>query len=153
VVNALFSAELADDEFESLEHDLAPHTPLRGVRVVDSSRLRVTDGRGGSPFLLHHTLTKPWLAVTVPNAYSRLLPRLLLADDVTLRLVSTDVPRRLRTGPLAAADRLRCAAQAGARTIARRQLGRLGIRTRLAEARAARRLSRAERSWDGRPNS
>jgi hypothetical protein len=38
--------------------------------------------------------------------YSRLLTRLLLGDDVPLRVPPARLPRRLRTGLAAAADRV-----------------------------------------------
>src|SRR5207247_5704741 len=93
---------------------------------------------GERPFLLHHTMAKPWLQATPWNAYARLLPRLLLAPDVALRLRPDQVPLRLRQGPLAAADRRRADVQARVRRGARRQLHRFGIRTRLAAVRPAR---------------
>jgi hypothetical protein len=151
VVNALLSAELRDDEIACLEHRWAPHTPLRGIRIVDERELICEYPDGSRPYLLHHTLAKPWLQATEPNVYSRLLPRLLFASDVTVKLSPADVPLRLRPGRLASADRWRCGVQAHLRRSARRQLGRFGIRTRLAARRAARQDAARPRSADGPP--
>jgi hypothetical protein len=151
VVNAVLSAELGDDEIECLEHRWAPHTPLRGIRIVDERQLICEHSDGSRPYLLHHTLAKPWLQATEPNAYSRLLPRLLFAADVVVRLSPRDVPLRLRAGLLASADRYRCGVQARVRQSARRQLGRFGIRTRLAARRAARFDAAPLRSADDPP--
>jgi hypothetical protein len=149
VVNALFSAELRDDEIECLEHRWAPHPPFRDICIVDECHVICEYPDGSQPFLLHHTLAKPWLQATEPNAYSRLLPRLLFAPDVALRLSPEDVPLRLRTGLLASAERYRSGVQARLRRGARRQLGRFGIRTRLAARHAGRIEAARSRSADG----
>ena len=138
VVNALFSVSLADDEIDVRDYRLAPHVPLAGVRIVDRDRLVCEHADGVRPFVLHHTMTKPWLAPTVPNAYSRLLPRLLLAPDVLIRLRPEELPLRLREGRAAAVASRVSGAGVAARRFARRQLGRFGIRTRLAALRARR---------------
>jgi hypothetical protein len=127
----VLSAVLTDEEVAVMEHGLAPHTPLRGIRVVDRERIVCEDAEGRRPFLLHHTLAKPWLEATAVNAYTRLLPRLLLAPDVVLRLRPAELPLRLRQGPLAGVDLARADLQARAVAAGRRRLGRFGIRTRL----------------------
>jgi hypothetical protein len=138
VVNALFSAELSDDEIECREYRWAPQTPMRDVSVVDEHRLLCEYPDGSRPFLLHHTMAKPWLRPTPWNTYSRLLPRLLLAPDLTLRLSPDELPRRLRPGLSGSAARLTASGWARARNGARRQLGRFGVRTRIAAWRARR---------------
>jgi hypothetical protein len=153
VVNALFSAELRDEEIVCMEHRWAPHAPFRGIRIVDDLRLACEYTDGTQPYLLHHTLAKPWLQATVPNAYSRLLPRVLLARDVALRLSPRDVPLRLRTGLLASADRFRSGVQAQARWGVRHQLGSLGVRTRFAARRARRLEETRSKPGDGRPTA
>jgi len=138
VVNALFSSELRDDEVDCLEHKWAPHTPFSDLRIVDEHEMTCEYPDGSQPFLLHHTLAKPWLKATEPNVYSRLLPRVLFAPDVTVRLSPTDVPLRLRTGLLASAERYRSGVHARLRRSARTQIGRFGIRTRVANRRQRR---------------
>lgn len=132
VLNAVLAALLAPDEILWLEHRLAPHPPFTGVGVVDEQRLRCVSSDGTDPYLLHHTMAKPWLKPTPVNAYSRLLPRLLFAPDVALRLRPEQVPLRLRPGGLAHVDRARADLEARIRIRARRLLGKAGIRTRLA---------------------
>jgi hypothetical protein len=138
VLNAVLSAELADAEMIVLEHRLAPHPPFAGLELVDEGRLLCRFADGVEPFALHHTLGKPWLGATPANVYSRLLSRLLLGPDVALRLEPEELPLRLRRGVLAGADRRRATAQAVIFRQARRQLGRFGIRSRLAEWRLKR---------------
>jgi hypothetical protein len=142
VFNAIMSAAFGSDEILMLEHVLAPHPPFPDLRLVDGLRLvcRYPDGR--QPFLLHHILAKPWARATRSNLYSLLLPRLLLGPDVALPLEPQQLPLRLREGWLAAADRVRADTQALVCTNARRQLGRFGIRTRLANARRRRAAKR-----------
>jgi hypothetical protein len=135
VLNPLAGAYLSPDQIMLLPHWLAPVPPFTGLRLDDAAALicRYTDGV--SPFLLHHITSKPWLSATPRNAYARLLPRLLLRPDLAIRLDPGDVPVRLRDGRVAAAERLRASIQAQAVAGARRQLGKLGIRTRLATLR------------------
>jgi hypothetical protein len=153
VVNALFSAELRDEEIVCMEHRWAPHTPFRDIRIVDDLGLACEYADGTQPYLLHHTLAKPWLQATVPNAYSRLLPRVLLAPDVALRLSPQDLPLRLRTGPLANGARFSSGLQAHVRRAVRRQIGRLGIRTRMAALRAGRAATARSKSADDPPTA
>jgi hypothetical protein len=143
VINALLAAHLEADEITMLEHRLAPHPPFPALRLVDTDRLLCRYPDGVRPFLLHHILAKPWLKATRTNVYSLLLPRLLLAPDVPLRLEPEQLPLRLREGWLGGLDRRRANAQAFLFFHARAQLGRFGIRTRIRTRLAARRRRRA----------
>jgi hypothetical protein len=138
VFNAIVSAHLEPDEVLAYEHRLAPHPPFAELALIDKRRLVCRYPDGTQPFLLHHILDKPWLKPTRANAYSRLLPRLLLAPDVSLRLEPELLPVRLREGWLAAGSRVRANAQATVFSETRRQVGRLEIRTRLRARRARR---------------
>jgi len=131
VFNAVVAAYLEPHEVLAYDHRLAPHPPFPELAVVDKWRLLCRYPDGSQPFLLHHVLAKPWLKPTRANAYSRLLTRLLLAPDVSLRLDPELLPVRLREGWLAAGDRVRANAQATLSTETRKQVGRLKIRTRL----------------------
>jgi hypothetical protein len=139
VFNAVAAAQLEPDEIIVLDHRLAPSPPFKGLRLIDPDRLLCSYPDGVRPFLLHHILAKPWLKATRINAYSLLLPRLLLGPDVALRLNPEEVPLRLREGWLAHADRHRANVQAFVYAEARRQLGRFGVRTRIARRRARQR--------------
>ncbi|MEU6354137.1 hypothetical protein ABZ896_33225 [Streptomyces sp. NPDC047072] len=132
VLNAILSSRFGSEELLFLAHRLAPHPPFPGVALIDERNLTCRYGDGSEPFLLHHVLAKPWLKATRDSVYSTLLSRLLLAPDVTLRLDPRQVPLRLRQGWAAAADRRRADMTAYVRDNGRRQLGRFGIRTRLA---------------------
>jgi hypothetical protein len=135
VLNAIVAARLEPDEIVLLEHRLAPHPPFAGLRLVDTERVLCHYADGAQPYLLHHTHKKPWLKATRSNIYSLLLPRFLLAPDLAVRLEPEELPLRLREGWLAAADRRRASAQALVHAHTRKQLGRFGIRTRLAARR------------------
>ena len=104
----------------------------------------VAYGDGVLTFGLHHIQAKPWLADVVPNTYSRLLPRLLLADDLAIRVDPSMLPRRLRNGVLGAAARRRSAAAVEARGLR----GSVGVRRRLRELQD--RLSSTSRNTRGR---
>ena len=131
VLNAVVAANLVDDELLTLDHRLAPHPPFPGLRLLDAEHLVCSYANGERPYLLHHTMAKPWLEATKSNVYSRLLPRVVLAPDVVLRVDRKQLPLRLREGKPAAIDRRRATLQAVLRAQARRQLGRFGVRTSL----------------------
>jgi hypothetical protein len=138
VVNAVLAAQLSDSEIDVREHRFAPHPPFPGLRLLDPLYLECRYSDGVSPFFLHHTMGKPWLQATRRNIYSTLLPRLLLASDVAVRLDPASLPVRIRTGLLATADRRRADLQALIVAETRRRLGTFGIRTRLAAFRSRR---------------
>jgi lipopolysaccharide biosynthesis glycosyltransferase len=135
VLNAVLAGHFEAGELMLEEHRLAPHYPFPGLHLVDANRLACRYPDGTEPFLLHHILAKPWLKATRTTIYSQLLSRLLLAPDVALRLEPRQLPLRLREGKWAAADRRRAHLQALVYSHSRRQLGRFGIRTRIADRR------------------
>jgi hypothetical protein len=106
VLNAILATRLKRERLTVLSNRLAPNPPFRGLRVVDEASLRCAHRDGGEPLALHNFYRKPWLARTRSSQYSRLLTRLLLGDDVPLRLDRRELPLRLRTGPSAGAARL-----------------------------------------------
>jgi hypothetical protein len=106
VFNAILASRIERGEVVSLPNRLAPNPPFEGLRVVDEASLRVAHRDGTEPYVLHNFYRKPWLARTRSNPYSRLLTRLLLRPDVSVRLDRHLLPLRLRTGPLAACARL-----------------------------------------------
>lgn len=137
VVNAVLSALLGDDEIDVRPHRLAPHPPFTGVRLSNRHGVLCEYDDAAAPYFLHHTMAKPWLQATPSSVYSELLTRLLLEDDVEIRLRPRDLPLRLRPGRLGLVDRRRAHAQATARRFLRRRLGALGIRTRIEDLRKA----------------
>lgn len=135
LLNALLASVVPSTGLAILEQDLAPHPPFMGVRVVDVDRAACAYADGRAPFLLHHMLKqKPWLTPRRPTAYSDLLPRLWLGDDVAIRLNQTDVPLRFRAGLAATAERRRAAAAA----LLHETRGRLGLRRYVRARRRAR---------------
>ncbi|MDH6454604.1 MULTISPECIES: hypothetical protein [unclassified Streptomyces] len=136
VLNAVLSARFEPDELLVLDHRLAPHPPFPGLTLTDRRRLTCRYGDGAEPFLLHHVLAKPWLRATRVTLYSTLLTRLLLEPDVALPLDPSSLPLRLREGRAAALDRRRADTVTFVHDHGRRQLGRFGVRTRLARWRS-----------------
>jgi hypothetical protein len=100
VLNAVLASELAADEVEVLERRLGAAQPFARLRLGDVRALDCRYPDGERPYLLHHLYAKPWLALTPTNPYTRLLPRLLLGEDVAVRPAARDVPLRLRPGSL-----------------------------------------------------
>jgi hypothetical protein len=121
----LASARVDPGQVRILDHALAPHPPFPGIRIVDAERLRVTSDDGLEPFALHHIQRKPWLVPLASTPYSRLLPRLWLADDLPLRLAESQVPLRFRPSRLGAVGARYAAGQVTAeraRSVFRRRL-------------------------------
>jgi hypothetical protein len=134
VWNSVLASVVRPEELSIHPADLAPHPPFEGLRQLDLHTLRCAYGDGREPFVLHHVDRKPWLAATRANLYSRLLPRLLLGEDVALRLEPSQIPLRLRSGVSAALERLRVEAAA----LAWKPRGSLGLRRWLARRRRSR---------------
>jgi lipopolysaccharide biosynthesis glycosyltransferase len=128
VLNVILATRIAADRLVALEHALAPHPPFRGVHLRDPATLDCVYPDGAQPLALHHIQRKPWLALLPSSVYSRLLPRLLLAPDLPVRVEPLDVPLRLRTGLLASLARCR----AGTVASLRRLRARAHVRRRLA---------------------
>jgi hypothetical protein len=89
--------------------------------------------------VIHHFIVKPWLEPIYHGIYSRLLARLLLGDDVAVKVPREEVPLRMREGLVAGLERRRVAALDLARWhvrdvipewIGERTGGRLGRRRR-----------------------
>ena len=127
IANAVSSSLLPPGTLRVLEHRLTPHPPFSGVALLDAARLECAYPDGLRPFALHHIQTKPWLTDVVPTVYSQLLPRLLLAEDVAIRLRPEMLPLRLRTGFAAEVARRHSATVARLR----RARGTIGVRRRL----------------------
>jgi hypothetical protein len=105
ILNAVLGMERWADRLLVLEHRLIPFTPCPGLRLLDAKTLACRYPDGQRPFAIHHVgRGKPWFARTEPNVYSRLLPRLVLADDLTLRLDEDELPLRFRSGARARLD-------------------------------------------------
>lgn len=106
VLNAILASEVEPGEVFRVPHALAPVPPYRGVRITDERRLRCRDAGGREPYVLHQYVRKPWLEPMFHGVYPRLLARLLLGDDVPIRLSPDQVPRRWRSGWVARALRV-----------------------------------------------
>jgi hypothetical protein len=107
VLNAILAARVEAERMIVLDPRLAPVPPFEGLRVVDERSLRCAYDDGVEPYVVHHFIVKPWLEPTHHGVYSRLLRRLLIGDDVAIRVPERMLPLRLRRGPLAYAERMR----------------------------------------------
>jgi hypothetical protein len=107
LVNAALAARAADEQVVAFESRLSASPPFPGLRVVDARALRCAYRDGTEPYVVHHWLAKPWLEPTHHGVYSQLLRRLLIGDDVAVRVPEDEVPLRLRRGLRALAERKR----------------------------------------------
>jgi hypothetical protein len=120
VLNAVLAACSEPDRVETRPARLAPIQPFTGLRVQDLASLRCAYGDGTEPYALHYFhIRKPWLERMYHDVYSRLLARLLLGDDVAIRVPEHEVPLRMRDGLLARVERKRADLQDLARWYAR----------------------------------
>jgi hypothetical protein len=102
-LNALLMSEVPEGVVRSWAHNLGPHWSDRHeVSVVDSRSLRCTVG--GEPTLFLHSTGQPkpwqpngWLRMRF-RAFNTLLTRVLVGDDVPLRLAPEQIPLWLRQG-------------------------------------------------------
>ncbi len=112
VLNAVIAARVDPERAAVIEARLAPSQPFRGLRVRDEATLRTAYSDGTEPYVLHHPYPrKPWLERMYHGLYSRLLARLLLGDDVAVRVPHDEVPLRMRGGFVAGLERKRVDAQ------------------------------------------
>jgi hypothetical protein len=107
VLNAILSTRVDPDRVLVCEARLSATPPFAGLKVADEVSLRCAYADGAEPYLVHHHVVRPWLEPTYHGVYSQLLRRLLLGDDVAIRLPEDRLPRWLRTGLLAWAERMR----------------------------------------------
>jgi hypothetical protein len=107
-LNAILMSEIAQEEV-ALQPAREQPDWLGEVEVVDAQTLTCTY-RGGETSLLHFSLApKPWeprgWRRATRNAYIELFPRVVLADDVALRLAPEELPPWLRDDTRARAAR------------------------------------------------
>ena len=107
VLNAILATGDRAARAEPLEQRLAATPPYRGLRIADARTLRCAYRDVAEPYVVHQFVRKPWLEATYDGVYSRLLRRLLDADDVAVQPPRALIPLRMRTGALARAERAR----------------------------------------------
>jgi hypothetical protein len=105
VINAILSTREEPARIARLDHRLAATPPYRGLRLLDRGTLRSAYSDGTQPYVLHQFVRKPWLEPMYHGIYPQLLARLLLAEDVAIRVPEGDVPLRMRGGARARAQR------------------------------------------------
>jgi hypothetical protein len=105
VFNGILATVIDRDQVEALDERLAPTPPFAGLQLLDERSLRCAYEDGTQPYLVHHHVVKPWLEPTHHGIYSRLLRRLLIGDELAVRIPSDEIPPHLRRGPGAALRR------------------------------------------------
>jgi len=107
VLNAILCSRPKGELTVRLPHRLAPAPPYPGLRVLDAGERRCAYDDGTEPFLLHQIVRKPWLEPAYHGPYSRLLARVLLADDAPVPVAADELPLRMRDGLVALLERKR----------------------------------------------
>jgi hypothetical protein len=105
VLNAILATRVDGDVLAALDARLSATPPFRRLRLLDERALRCAFPDGIEPYVLHQFVRKPWLEPMYHGIYSRLLARLLLGDDLAIRVPETEVPLRMRGGLRARAER------------------------------------------------
>ena len=142
-INALLMSEVDRDAVTELPEEEGPSPELlHEVRVLDERTLEC-ELRGHRPYLLHYWGgPKPWernaWIRASRDAYVRLMPRLLLASDVPVRLEPGELPLWLRRTP---AGRGALMLLSGVNRSARAVLARLPAAARRRLSQAIRRLA------------
>jgi hypothetical protein len=98
VLNAILATREHDGRVHILDARLAATPPFEGLEVRDLTTLRCAFEDGTEPYLVHHHVVRPWLEQTEHGVYSRLLRRLLLGEDVAIRVPEQSLPPWLRSG-------------------------------------------------------
>ena len=98
LLNAILATEQPPRPVEVLDARLAPTPPFDGLGLIDADTLRCAYEDGTEPLLVHHHVVKPWLEPTAHGVYSRMLRRLLIGDDVAIRVPPHALPLRFRSG-------------------------------------------------------
>jgi hypothetical protein len=107
LINAALCARAADDQVVVFDPRLSASPPFSELRLVEVDSLHCAYDDGTEPYVVHHWLAKPWVEETHHGVYSQLLRRLLIGDDVALKVGADELPLRFRRGPLAFAERKR----------------------------------------------
>jgi hypothetical protein len=105
VMNAVVAARVPPERLEALDERFAAVPPFDGLEIADAATLRCEYGDGTQPYVVHHHMAKPWIERTHSGVYSDLMRRLLVGDDVAVRVPAAAIPRRFRAGPAAWAER------------------------------------------------
>ena len=112
VLNAILATRVEAGRLDPLDPGLCAETPFDGLRLADVERLRCEYEDGTEPYVVHHALSpKPWQAPAYEGVYSRMLRRLLTGADAAIAVDERELPRWLRRGALAYAERQRIKAR------------------------------------------
>jgi hypothetical protein len=106
ILNAVLATEVDPGRLEVLERRAVAIFPFAGLRMIARDGLRCAYDDGTEPYAVHHLLlSKPWLVGNIETVYSRLLRRLVSGDGLAVRVLERWMPRWLRRGALAYANR------------------------------------------------
>jgi hypothetical protein len=108
VLNAILASRVEPERIVGLDSGLAPMPPFEDLRLLDPEQPRCIRSNGAEPYLVHQSLPwKPWLEPLYDGVYSRLLRRMLVGEDLAIRVPPTQIPLTLRRGIRASAERQR----------------------------------------------
>lgn len=107
LLNAILATRVEAARVMPIPDRLAATPPFEDLASVDERTLRCAYEDGTEPYVLHHYGAKPWIEPTHHGVFSRLLRRLLVGDDVEIRVPEGELPLRMRRGMLAFAERKR----------------------------------------------
>jgi hypothetical protein len=97
VLNAILMSEIEQDDLAILPYKGEAHPDAQGVVIEDATRL-ICSHDGEQLAIAHHALAPKmwssggWKRMQTRHPYVRLFPRVVFAEDVTLRLTARDVP-------------------------------------------------------------
>ena len=103
MLNAILASEIPEEALSELPEDGEAYPDDLLETVIVDERTLHCELRGHPTTILHYSLgpkaweRKAWVRLR-DDAYMRLLPRLLFADDVTVRLEPKTVPFWMRPG-------------------------------------------------------
>ena len=107
LLNAILATRVEAERVTPIPDRLAATPPFEDLESVDEQTLRCAYRDGTEPYVLHHYGAKPWIEPTHHGVFSRLLRRLLVGEDVQIRVPEDQLPLRMRRGVLAFAERKR----------------------------------------------
>jgi hypothetical protein len=98
VLNAILCSRPNQGIIERRPAKLSATPPYTGLTVRDRETLHCAYRDGTVPQVIHQFVRKPWLERMHHSVYSQLLARLLVGDDVAIRVPQAEVPHRFRRG-------------------------------------------------------
>ena len=107
VLNAILGSRVDADRLVATRRAARAAAPVHRPAGADERTLRCAYDDGTEPYLVHHWLAKPWLEPTHHGVYSQLLRRLLVGDDVAIKVPERRDPAAISQRDAGFAERKR----------------------------------------------